>query len=252
MDKVVDPLGQKWPRDNKEGTDDRRMLPAFQAWLRSLADEDDAQPFYAQFYNFNQHYPYMRNKGSSKTTKPYYQSLTTTDEFLRRLFEILQETGHLQNTVIIGSGDHGEEPFKKGFYTRLKGLNSNILQPASYVYYPRRLLPDPRAADRLRSNTRKLVHTLDLHAMVRGVLGRASAPGEGGGASAVAPPGDFPGGCITGVDLAEVEVPEDRVVLSWNLLSSHMGRGMTRRQVQIGFTLHLFSDAGPCGPISTC
>jgi len=221
MDKVVDPISQKWPMDNKEGTDDRRMLPAFEEWLRELAEQGASRPFYAQFYNFNQHYPYMKQKDAPAGTKRYYQSLATTDEFFRGLFDILEKTGRLQNTIIVGSGDHGDEPFKKGFYTRLKALNSNILQPASYIYYPRQLMPDPSMADRLRSNTQKLMHTTDLYQTLQGVLRRTFAPVGAGGAPPL--PTDR---CITGVDLAEVDVPEDRVVISWNFYSSKKGGSM--------------------------
>ena len=226
MDKVIDPLSQKLPVDNKGGTDDRRMLPLFEDWLRELADKDESRPFYAQFYNFNQHYPYMKEEGAPTSTKPYYQSLATTDEFFRGLFEILEKTGRLQNTIIVGSGDHGEEPFKnKGLWPRLRAFNSNILHSASYTYYPKELMPDSSMADRLRSNTQKLIHTTDLYQTIQGVIQRSFAPDGAGGGNAFLPMffNLIPSGCITGVDLAEVDIPEDRVVISWNFHSSKGG-----------------------------
>ena len=226
MDTVVDPRSQKWRLDNKVGSDDRRMLPAFEAWLAELAQDakdgkkDGGRPFYAQFYNTNQHYPYMKKEDMPNPTERYYQSLATTDEFLQRLFAILGRTGRLQNTIVVGSGDYGEEPFKDSKLARLQALNSNILQPLSYVYYPRNLLPDENAAARLRSNTQQLMHTLDLYPTLRGVIARAVAPmGEAGGEPYV-PPNAPHAGCIAGVDLATTDVPADRVVLSWNLFSA--------------------------------
>ena len=180
MDRVVDPLSQKWRLDNKEGSDDRRMLPVFEQWLAELAEgEDPARPFYAQFYNFNQHYPYARRAGASKNDHRYYQSLGTTNEFLRSLFEILDKTGRLRNTIIVGSGNFGDEPFKAKFAGH-EALSSNILQPLSYIYYPRHLLPDPGAAARLRGNTQRLMHTLDLYPTIQGILRHAVAKGGGG------------------------------------------------------------------------
>ena len=216
MDTVVDPVSGKWPKDNKEGADDRRTLPPFEKWLRELSEKDESRPFYAQFYNFNQHYPYMEQKGAPKSTSRYYQSLATTDEFFLGLFEILEKTDYLKNTIIVGSGDHGEEPFKKAFYARLRAYNSNILQTASYIYYPKHLMPDPSMAVQLRSNTQKMVHTTDFYQTLQGIIRRTFTK-EGEQDLNVAPTG-----CITGVDLAEVNIPEDRVVISWNLYSGRV------------------------------
>jgi len=168
----------------------------------------------------------MKKKGTPKSTNRYIQSLATTDEFLQNLFTILEKTGRLNNTIIIGSGDHGEEPFKKGFYTRLRALNSNILHPLSYIYYPQQLMPDPSIAIRLRSNTQKLMHTTDLHKTIHGIISRTFATKVEEGGHEVLPLGSAPRGCITGMDLAKVDVPENRVVISWNLFSSKKGGKM--------------------------
>ena len=36
-------------------------------------------------------------------------SLATTDEFLEGVFDILNKTGNLHNTIIFGSSDHGDD-----------------------------------------------------------------------------------------------------------------------------------------------
>lgn len=61
MDYVADPLRKGWPLDNGEGSDDRKMLPEFEAWLHEEVNANEANgtervkaPFYAQFYAFNQ------------------------------------------------------------------------------------------------------------------------------------------------------------------------------------------------------
>ena len=222
MDKVVEPLSQKWHLHNKHH--DRKMLSEFQAWLTEL--DNHPRPFYAQFYNFNQHYPYARKKGAPKSSHRYFQSLYTTDEFLRGLFDILEKAGRLQNTIVVGSGNFGDEPFKAKFASP-QALSSNILQPLSYIYYPQHLLPDSDAAARLRGNTQRVMHTLDLHPTIRGVLHRVVAANGG----EYVPPHITPGGCITGLDLTAVNVPEDRVVLSWNLFSAQNVPWSKKRQL---------------------
>lgn len=62
MDYVIDPLRKGWHLDNGEGSDDRKMLPEFEAWLHEEVNVKEANgtergvkaPFYAQFYAFNQ------------------------------------------------------------------------------------------------------------------------------------------------------------------------------------------------------
>ena len=72
---------------------------------------------------------------------------------------------------------------------------------------------DPTVADRLRRNTQQLVHTIDFYPTIKGAFW-----------------GNFDylaqaqHGCITGVDLTAVDIPEDRAVLSWNYRSSQIVR----------------------------
>jgi len=54
----------------------------------------------------------MRDKNKEQASHRYFDSLKTTDDFLKGLFDILARTGRLENTIIVGSGDHGEDPFK--------------------------------------------------------------------------------------------------------------------------------------------
>lgn len=101
-----------WTNDNGQGCDDRRWLPVFEKWLHDLdnstetnaeSPKEERLPFYAQFYTFNTHFPYR--KDSKKTpAQPhrYYNSLQTMDEFLKNLFGVLNRTGRLENTIIIG------------------------------------------------------------------------------------------------------------------------------------------------------
>jgi len=223
MDKVYDPRSESFAQDNAEGSDDRKMLPLFSQWLRDQEMENVTQskemnvtssrkmrthsPFYAQFYNFNQHYPYVTDKKLNEHR--CFSSLRTTDKFLRGLFEILNNTGRLENTVIVGSGDHGEDPFKS-LYVRLSAFNSNILHTASYIYYPKKLMRDAGVGPRLRRNTQQLTHTLDLVPTIQSIL-------HGGDDYWLYKKHE---GCVTGLDLTAVDIPDERVTLASNFVSS--------------------------------
>ena len=72
-------------------------------------------------------------------------------------------------------------------------------------------MSDPTVADRLRRNTKELVMTVDMYPTIKGAfwgsydyLAQAKQ------------------GCITGVDLTAVDVPQDRVALSINYRSSQL------------------------------
>lgn len=135
-------------------------------------------------------------------------SLATTDELLEGIFDILNKTGNLDNTIIVGSSDHGDDIL--AFYVRLSALSSNVLHAASYIYYPKQLMPDPRIANQLRRNTDQLTSTLDLYPTILGILQ--------GGYNFLTRSGQ---GCITGVDLAAIDIPDNRTVISWDAVSGY-------------------------------
>ena len=144
----------------------------------------------------------------------YFNSLKSTDEFLQGIFDTLASIGQLENTIIVGSSDHGEDPFKSN-YVRLSALNSNILHTTSYIYYPENLRRGTDIGQRLRANTQQLVHTLDMFPTIQSILH--------GGYDYWANKEHT--GCATGIDLTAVDIPDDRVTISQNLASSLGYRG---------------------------
>jgi hypothetical protein len=217
VEHLVDPESYGMTRDLPWAADDRKLVPHFFDWLATV---DGKRPFYAQFYNFNQHTPYLVDPEGIKPKHDgsnYFDSLMLMDDFLRSIMEPLQEMGILENTIIVGSGDHGEEP---KFYARLNGLTSIVAQPASYIYYRKDIMPDPSIADRLRRNTQKLISTLDFHPTIKSIV-------QGGAYDYLSP---MHPECITGVDLTAVDIPDDRVTLSWNYVSSKLERGKMKPQ----------------------
>jgi hypothetical protein len=217
VEHVVEPVSYGMPKDLPWAADDRKFVPHFFDWLATV---DGKRPFYAQFYNFNQHTPYLVDPEGIKPKHDgsnYFDSLMLMDDFLRSIIEPLQEMGILENTIIVGSGDHGEEP---KFYARLNGLTSIVAQPASYIYYRKDIMPDPSIADRLRRNTQKLISTLDFYSTIKSIV----SGGTYDYFSSMHPE------CITGVDLTTVDIPDDRVTLSWNYVSSKLERTTIKPQ----------------------
>ena len=54
-------------------------------------------------------YPYFKDDQIPSSSNRYFDALKTVDLTLKGLFEILDKTNHLHDTIIIGSGDHGGE-----------------------------------------------------------------------------------------------------------------------------------------------
>lgn len=81
---------------------------------------------------------------------------------------------------------------------------------------------NPIIGERLRHNTQRLSYTLDMYPTIQSIIN-----GGGGYNNADYLHRDhFHEGCITGIDLTSVEIPDDRVIISWNLMTS--GRGSVK------------------------
>ena len=129
---------------------------------------------------------------------------------MESLFSFLNETGQLNNTIVVGSSDHGEHTREMpGDYGRLSHFNTPILQTFSYIYMPSQLASS-LTKQTLRYNTNQTVSTLDIYAALQHVLtGNTTSPTQ-----------QERGHCVTGLDLLGTKIPDNRLVLSWNALSS--------------------------------
>lgn len=218
MDSVFDPGSENHPILNGEGSDDRLFLPIFEKWLK----EDVHDAFFAQFFQFNTHFPYMKVENSTASHK-YYGSMGTFDETLKSIFGILEKTGQLNNTIIFASADHGEHLDDNTLYSRLGNLNPFILQPLTFMYVPAQLFSSEKARETLRSNQDRVVSTLDLfptmqHVLYGGDSTETSDERALSKAADVSADGELEH-CVTGFDLMSLSIPEDRVAISWNIVS---------------------------------
>ena len=145
--------------------------------LRNLRVETDSgrKPFFSVLVTNNNHFPGLRHEnytgvpkecleqtddwntetddwngkfGDLPENKPfnycsdawarYYSAIRTVDDTLRDLFSMLKESGELDNTIIVGAGDHGDTP---GEMKRLSDVDAPILDVPLWMHVPRSLLP---------------------------------------------------------------------------------------------------------------
>jgi hypothetical protein len=202
FDQVFDPTVTKDPLENPPGQDDRKMVENFKTWLTENHSGGD-EPFYAQFYYFNSHYPFFDNK-DKKSESRLDGMLETVDESIKRIFDILEETGNLDNTIVIGSADHGERrtPTK---YGRLREWSKDILHVPIYVRMPRKFFNTDEEVKTLRYNTQQLVSTLDVYPTIMHLLSGESLEDYS----------EADEHCVRGYDLLDSKIKADRIALSF-------------------------------------
>ena len=222
MDLVVDPLSAGLPKVNIEACDDHELLPYFDKWVKQdVLQDQPGMPFYGQIYTYNQHYPFLVGANATGSTR-YYSSLESFDSLLKHLFDLLEETGQLDNTIIVGSSDHGEHPDLDD-YIRLKRFNSNVINTATYMYAPAHLIPSEEDRQRLRQNTERAVSTLDLFPTIQHFLYGGSAEEtsnlrhEHRAADTLSQ--HDRDHCATGIDLLATRIEDDRLTVQWNKIS---------------------------------
>mmetsp|Transcript_4547 Transcript_4547/g.5039 ORF Transcript_4547/g.5039 Transcript_4547/m.5039 type:complete len:940 (+) Transcript_4547:226-3045(+) len=200
FDQTYDPEVTKDSLVNPPGQDDRLMITHFRKWLggrrtrirngSSSSSKENKQknnrqrrrPFYAQFYLYNAHYPFFnqnennQTQGSSSTSSKTTMTrldgmLETVDQSIEKLFANLQEMGYLENTIVLGAGDHGEKRSSTHTkYGRLREWNRDILHSPMYLHMPQRLLQNDENYNTLRHNTQQLTSTLDIFPTIMHIL----------------------------------------------------------------------------------
>ncbi|MCL1834293.1 MAG: sulfatase-like hydrolase/transferase [Leptospirales bacterium] len=66
----------------------------------------------------------------------YMNAVYYTDQLLRRLITEMDNMGKLKNTILVITGDHGEEFWEHGSFGHTWGLNNIQIMPAAVIYYP--------------------------------------------------------------------------------------------------------------------
>ncbi|HQO38885.1 MAG TPA: sulfatase-like hydrolase/transferase [Spirochaetota bacterium] len=66
----------------------------------------------------------------------YMNSVLYCDHLLNDILKALENTGRLRNTIVVITGDHGEEFWEHGSFGHTWGLNNIQVQPAAMIFYP--------------------------------------------------------------------------------------------------------------------
>ena len=211
FDEVFDPQVTKEPLLNPPAQDDRAMKRFFQSWLDKRKKSGNKKPFYAQFYYFNAHYPFFDNKNrTTSTTSRPDGMLQTVDESIEMIFTTLNDTDNLKNTMVFGSGDHGENYSgnKRTKYKRIKFWNTDIFHVPMYMHMPKNILETitDEKYDNLRHNTHQLTSILDIFPTVMHVL-----EGDSRNSHKLSSESH----CLRGLDLFENRINSSRVAWSW-------------------------------------
>ncbi len=105
-------IDEGWERFEYLGLDDRAMLTPSIEWMQ--AQKSAEKPFFASLLTVVTHHPYA-SPGSIKTISTtneafdsYLSAVRYTDKFVNELFERLRDSGLLENSVLVITGDHGE------------------------------------------------------------------------------------------------------------------------------------------------
>ena len=242
FDKVWDPSITKDPVVNENGQSDRLMAKHFYKWIEERKEQQEGvrqdgnttKPFFAQIYKFDSHYPFFNDEEVllENTDKPLSRvdgMLKTVDKGLEEMFTFLRDSGELENTVIIGTSDHGEYTNERGGFMRLVDWNEHILHALTFMYVPEEISKKfPDMVQNLKHNRNQLVSTLDIYPTIMSFMSN----GEKTNASTDSH-------CLRGYDLLNKKIQSDRV--AWSI------PGVTRKfpkEKKIGLiALHYGTDS---------
>jgi len=171
--------GESWERDRAQVA----------SMLAFLGQRDRSQPFFAYMFFESPHAPYrfppetaIRTpylddldylrmdvaRDIGKIRNRYWNSVRHLDTQLERLFGALEEQGLLDSTLVVVTGDHGEEFLEKGRWGHNSEFDEEQIRVPLLLYVPGR---PPAVVDRMTSH-------LDVPATLLGLLGVRNPPGD--------------------------------------------------------------------------
>ena len=249
-DDIVEPATTGDPIVNEYGQDDRKLVPHFERWLHQHQndDADDDAPFWSSFYLSGSHHPFLRydeaNDPSEIDLPRYYSSLRVMDGVLEDVFRVLRETGKLDNTIVVGLGDHGEDP--QLLHARTTTGNARILSVGMYMHIPKTAFDSKEQQDNLKHNMNQVVTSLDVAPTLKSLLNIRPSTNA---------PTCQDSNCLSGRDLTSAKMPSDRVVASYHSGETTLGwkvatlmtkdQGLVYRQKGKEESLHRFPFFNP-------
>jgi membrane-anchored protein YejM (alkaline phosphatase superfamily) len=137
--RIEDVVEDKFPRVEGESRD-AELVRRFQRWMRERRERSDVQPFFCfafldaphssyhlstgvtPFEPFAQSIDYFELSSSDAAAQAplvknrYKNTVFDVDRSLGAIFDALRESGELERTIVVVTGDHGEEFQEHGFW----------------------------------------------------------------------------------------------------------------------------------------
>ncbi|MEW6127382.1 MAG: sulfatase-like hydrolase/transferase [Acidobacteriota bacterium] len=118
---------------------DGRFSGSIDTAIDVLGKIPNAQPFAAYLYATDPHRPYRQHQGFEfgKTDSDHYDSEIAYDDFhLGRLFDWLEQSGRLKDTMILIMADHGESLGERGVLKHSSQLYNEQARIPMIIYHP--------------------------------------------------------------------------------------------------------------------
>lgn len=162
------------PQINDTGVDE---LYASDRFCRELNNLPKDRPFFAVYNSNAIHAPFQQTSAALSTqpsfSQPYYNAAWLLDRSFKHIYETLQHSGKLENTLFIFTSDHGEYLTGCRECTpRILAFNRTIMSIPFLVRIPsswQTTHPDVVAA--LRTNVSRPVSNIDIAPTIAALLG---------------------------------------------------------------------------------
>ncbi|HEX8186669.1 MAG TPA: sulfatase-like hydrolase/transferase, partial [Blastocatellia bacterium] len=156
-----------------EGAEGKGLKESINLVIQSLATAPPDMPFCAYIYAVDPHKPYARHKefefGQSNTDL-YDGEIAFTDHHFGRLFDWLENSGRMKDTIVVFMADHAESLGERGVYRHSSELYNDQTHVPVIFYVPE--LPARRIAT--------YVSTVDLGTTILNALGLDCPQGYAG------------------------------------------------------------------------
>jgi arylsulfatase A-like enzyme len=124
------------------GSEGKELAESIDVAIETLSLAPADKPFCAYVYAVEPHRPYAAHKGfefGSNTIDLYDSELAFTDHHLGRLFDWLEQSGHMDDTMIVVMADHAESFGERAVYRHSSQLYQDQTHVPLIFYIPRTL-----------------------------------------------------------------------------------------------------------------
>jgi arylsulfatase A-like enzyme len=107
--------------------------------IQVLGKSDPSRPFAAYLYSTDTHRPYVKHEQfnfGSALTDLYDGEVAYVDYHLGRLFDWLESSGHMKDTMVVIMADHAESLGERGVYKHSSQLYNEQLHIPYIIYVP--------------------------------------------------------------------------------------------------------------------